>query len=238
MSESSTQKHAHRIVAEGDLQALQTIWKSNDAGENNLLQAVDSATWELLLRMVRPVPDQEYNENTTSMLLENKEEESSVLPPDETWEAWVDQSALERVRQLRSQVRARASSVREKQRKVLESVELLLSKQQEKQENAEKRLAPPLDPAVQQACTAKAQQTQQQVDHLVQEMDNLQVKIPDVVQRFHETLSTVQEEERLRRADRAVTSPSNKVLLLGQSSQDEENAIPVQERLLRFLMTH
>jgi hypothetical protein len=265
------------MVAQGDLDVLRFVWQShcpppqqdhtttsppatereetkgqNNNNNDNLLTAVDSAVWDLLLRMVHPVSDRVYGEHTTSHDKGGKvvkdstsgssnsstHDDSSMLPPDETWEAWVDHSALERVQQLRAQVRAKAMSVHEKRQKVLSTVEDLLAKQQQHATSLSTKTTsiPALDPSVQQVCTEKVQQTQQQVEHLVQEMQDLQVKIPTVVQRFHETLSTVQNEERTRTADRAIIGSNDDVFMLEQDN--EENKAPVEDRLLRFLLTH
>eukprot|EP00977_Amphora_coffeiformis_P023385 scaffold13191_cov178-Amphora_coffeaeformis.AAC.6 len=235
-------ENPHRIVAESDFQALQGVWQRETVQGNNtnLLTSVDAAVWELLVKMVNPIPDRTYEEHTSA----NPPEEviTTVLPPEETWEAWVDSSALERVRQLRAQVRQKSASVQEKKSKVLTQIETFLQHQKQLKQSSSTAAPkpPPLAPSVQQMCTAKVQQTQGQVESLVCEMDDLHVKIPDVVQHFHETLATVQDEERQRQAERAIrVSPDDVCMMMTQESaeENEENKAPAEERLLRFLTT-
>ena len=233
-------QNPHRIVAESDFDALQGVWQQHDGVQGNLLASVDAAVWELLLTMVHPVPDKTYQESTTANPPED--DINTVLPPDETWEAFVDSSALERVRQLRAQVRQKSASVQEKKNKVLDQVQTFLQHQQQQKQSCSTD-APepsPLALSVQRICTEKAQQTQEQVESLVSEMDDLHVKIPNVVQRFHETLVTVQDEERQRQAERAITVAPDDVCMMTQEEVEEndgENKAPAEERLLRFLTT-
>ena len=235
-------ENPHRIVAESDFQALRGVWQGDDvqSNNNNLQTSVDAAVWELLVKMVNPIPDRIYAEHTSP----NPPEEviNTVLPPEETWEAWVDSSALERVRQLRAQVRQKSACVQEKKQRALAQIESFLQQQQQikQSSSASAPKPPPLAPSVQQSCTVKVQQTQEQVESLVSEIDDLHVKIPDVVQQFHETLATVQDEERQRQAERAITvSPNDVCMMMTQEETDEneENKAPAEKRLLRFLTT-
>ena len=210
---------------------------------------VNAAVWALLNQMVRPVSDRTYAAYTIPKPQEEehaKENASTVLSPDETWEAWVDTSALDRVRQLRSQVRQKSLVVQEKRQAVLKQVEDMLQRQEETQQQqssvtsaALPPVPPALGPSVQQMCTEKAQETQEQVNRLVKDIEELHNKIPDVVQRFQETLETVQNEERQRQAERVMTEASpnddDDVYMLGQDEGQDENKVPADERLLRFL---
>lgn len=254
----------HRIVAESDLKALEAIWQSdsvpstqnqddNDCEGKNHEEAfnilVNNAVWELLVRMVRPVSDRAFNDHTLSSASSNdtetdeggssKRSQHGIVPPsDETWEAWVDTSALERVRQLRTQVRQKSSMIQEKRQLVLNQVETFLHQQKEQSSASKISLqVPPLAASVQQECITKAQETQQQVTTLVREMDDLHTKIPVVVERFHDTLATVQDEARQRQAEKAITAVPNDMLMLTQQDEEEENKAPAEDRLLRFLMT-
>lgn len=226
----------HRIVSESDLEALQAVWQHDDA-KDNLEASVDEAVWELLLQMVHPVPDRTYGGYTTPVSPE--EDINTVVPPEETWEAWVDSSALERVRQLRAQVRQKSVSVQEKRNRVLNQVQDFLQQQQQQSQSSAAPKPPPLSLSVQQMCIEKTKETEEQVSSLVNEMDDLHVKMPDVVHRFHETLSTVQDEEHQRQAERAITALPNDVCMLtqGEEEDNEENKVPAEDRLLRFLTT-
>lgn len=241
--QATSEDQLHRIVAQSDLDALEAVWKPEalDAVDENhhLPTLVNAAVWDLLLQMVRPVSDRVYAERTISDIPDDESSDNNnvMLPPDETWEAWADSSALDRVRQLRSQVRQKALSVQEKRQQVLTQVDTLLQQQQTQQQSSlpPASLPPPLGPSVPQICAEKVQQTQEQVQTLVQEIDELHVKIPDVVQRFQETLEAVQDEERQRQAERGITISPDDVIMT--QMEEEENKAPAEERLFRFLTT-
>lgn len=247
--QSVEQNQPHRIVAESDLEALRTVWQppsANDQHGNNdhmadegaLSTAVDAAVWELLLQMVHPVPDRTYADCTLNSNDVVVGKINFVAPPDDTWEAWVDSSALDRVRQLRSQVRQKAASVQQKRQQVLTQVDVLTKRQGQptSSQHQPPLRAPVWEPTVQEAYVRKAKETQSAVDGLVQDMDALQVKIPTVVQRFQETLLTVQDETtttgRQGRAERAILVAPDDVM-----ADEDENKAPAQDRLLRFLAT-
>lgn len=232
------QRNVHRIVAESDVKALQAVWQPQDGDENDLFATVDSAVWRILMESVYPVSDRAYAEFTTPRDKQDENENENVIPPPaETWEAWVDDSALERVRQLRLQVRQKALSVQEKRQTVLLQVEQILQEHRQQQSSLLPVLPhpPPLAESVQQSCVAKSQETQQQVSDLIQVMQKLESKVPDVVKRFEETLTTVQAEE--RQAIGVMGAPTEDESMLAQEEVMDEalKEKTADERLLQYL---
>jgi hypothetical protein len=238
----------HRLVAESDLHALQAVWQTppeeartgsvvgntddDDGSSRDLARAAQTAVWDMLLHMVHPVDDATYAQYTTAAAAtENGSTTSEPTQAEESWEAWVDQSALVRVRELRAQVRQQAALVQAKRSRALQAVGALMAAPAPKAVPQ----ATPLDAGVQANYVQQAQQVEQQIQALVGEMESLQVQLPTAVERLRDNLATVQAEQ----GQHASSAVEQAILVVGPQSiprEGIENQAPAEERLLKFLM--
>jgi hypothetical protein len=235
----------HRLVAESDLHALQAVWQTpleeqhtgsvdnaDDEDGRGLTKAAQTAVWDMVLHMVHPVDDGTYAQYTTAAADASQEDSTTSDPTqaDESWEAWVDQSALVRVRELRAQVRQQAAHVQAKRSQALQAVAALTAAPPPMAVPQ----ATPLDAGVQANYAQQAQQVEQQVQALVGEMQALQVQLPTAVERLRDNLATVQAEQ-----GQHASSAVEQAILVGPQSiprEGVENQAPAEERLLKFLM--
>ena len=234
-------RNGHRIVAKSDLQALEKLWNrhnhQDDSGDD-LNSTVDTAVWEMLLQLVRPVSDRAYMEHVSPCKDDKEESKNDVVPPTVSWEDAVDRTRLEGNRQLRSQVHGTIMSVQEKRKEALIRIEKILQEHR-RQLSKESQATPQpqlLDAEKQKSFIQMAKQAQAQVGQLVSRVENMNQTMPEVIKHFRETLETVEAEE--KRANDAMQVSSEDVFMLGQEEDvtEEVNTLdPAGDRLLQFL---